>query len=362
MFITALALSAAISALPRAKVSHDEALPAAAAAPAPLVVGTHRVPPFVIANPDGSFSGISIDLWKRVADELGVAYTIKEVEIPAFDKPEESGLDVVVSLNITAKREGIMDLTHAFYSTGLAIAARPEPKSALSEIGSKLYSPTVLKGAGALLLVILLMGVVVWRVERHQNPEDFGGHTLRGIAGGVFWTVESLVGKSKGLSRSRAARILTLAWVFVCTMIVSGVTAKLSSELTLSQLSTTVSGPKDLPKVKVGSVKNSLGARYLDLRSIGFQEYDDAQAALNGLSKGEIDAVVYEAPILQYFVKKDHASKLVVLPGTFLNHGYGFGLRTGSDLRERLNMSLLRFTETDEFKALLSKYLGGEAG
>ncbi len=88
------------------------------------------------------------------------------------------------------------------------------------------------------------------------------------------------------------------------------------------------------------------------------QEYDDASLALAGLAKGEVDAVVYEAPILQYLVKTAHPGRLMVLPGTFQNHGYGFGLRTGSELRERLNLSLLRFTETDEWRQLLSKYLG----
>lgn len=360
LLLFAPALAAARPARPAAPRLVAEAPPEAAApaAPAPLVVATHRVPPFVIANEDGSFGGISIDLWRRVADELKVPYVIREFEIADFDQPEQHGMDVVVSLNITAKRESQLDLTHAFYSTGLAIAARPEARSGLTALTNKIFTIGFLQGLGALLLIVLVMGVVVWRVERHQNPEDFGGHTARGIAGGVFWTVESLVGKSKGLSRSRAARLLTLAWVFVCTMIVSGVTAKLSSELTVSQLQSAVSGPNDLPKVKVGGIKASLGARYLEGRGIAYQEYDDASQALAGLAKGEVDAVVYEAPILQYLVKTAHPGRLMVLPGTFQNHGYGFGLRTGSELRERLNLSLLRFTETDEWRQLLSKYLG----
>jgi ABC-type amino acid transport substrate-binding protein len=326
-------------------------------APSPLVVATHRVPPFVIKNPDGSWSGISIDLWKRVAEELKLPYVIREFDIPDFDKPEENGMDVVVSLNITARREAMMDLTHAFYSTGLAIAARPEPKNGLGDVIGKVLTVSFLKGVGVLFLVIILMGCVVWRIERRSSPEDFGGHALRGIVGGMFWTVESLVGKSKGLSRTRAARLLTLGWVFVCTMMVSGVTAKLSSELTVSQLSTSVSGPNDLPKVRVGSMRTSLGARYLELRGIPFKEYEEVTGALDALAKGEIDAVVYEAPILQYHVNKSYP-KVTVLPGTFLNHGYGFGLRSGSPLRERINVTMLKLVEQDDWKQILTRYLG----
>src|SRR5262245_41677935 len=39
---------------------------AAAGEGAPLVVGTHPIAPFVIKNPDGTFGGVSIDIWKRV--------------------------------------------------------------------------------------------------------------------------------------------------------------------------------------------------------------------------------------------------------------------------------------------------------
>ena len=35
-------------------------------------------------------------------------------------------LDVFVSLNVSAEREAQLDLTHAFYSTGLAIAVAPK--------------------------------------------------------------------------------------------------------------------------------------------------------------------------------------------------------------------------------------------
>jgi len=42
-----------------------------------LVVGTKHVPPFAVKNPDGSWNGISIELWKKVAGELGVEYELR---------------------------------------------------------------------------------------------------------------------------------------------------------------------------------------------------------------------------------------------------------------------------------------------
>ena len=140
---------------------------------------------------------------------------------------------------------------------------------------------------------------------------------------------------------------------------ISGVTASLSSELTVSKLNSSVNGPNDLPKVKVGTVKKpSGGAAYLDSRSIPFTPYDDVQKATEGLAKGEVEAVVFEAPILQYAVGKLPAGKAMVLPGTFSNHGYGFGLKSGSDLRELLDRTILRLHERDEFRKISARYLG----
>ena len=324
-----------------------------------LVVGTHPIAPFVMKNADGSWSGISIDIWKRVAEELHLTYTIREYPVAELLKPDETGIDVVVSVNASSKNEEFMDVTHGFYSTGLAIAARTEPKSGLSTIASKIFSLKFLKGVGVLLLVLIAMGTIVWRVERAKKPEEFGGSALRGIALGMFWTFESLVGKGAALSRNVTNRFIGLIWAAVCVLGISGVTASLSSELTVNKLSSSVAGPNDLPRVKVGTVKRpSSGASYLEGRGISFTPYDDVTQAAQGLARGDVDAVVFEAPILQYEISKLAPGKVAMLPGTFWNHSYGFGLRSGSDLRESLDRTILRLDERDEYKKIFARYLG----
>ena len=326
---------------------------------APLVVGTHEISPFVVRNADGTWGGISIDIWKRVADEQGLAYTIRDVPIAALLEPDKNGLDVVVSVNITSRNEKTMDVSHAFYSTGLGIASRTEPKSSVSAIASKILSVRFAKGLGALALILIATGIVVWLVERSKKPEEFGGPPLRGIGAGVFWAFESVVGKGGALSKTFGNRVLSLVWTATCVMLVSGVTASLSSELTVNKLSGTIAGPNDLPRVKVGTMKRpSQAARYLDAKSIPFREYDDMDQAVKGLAAGEVDALVFEAPILQYHVAKAAPGTLIMLPGTFQNHGYGFGLRTGSALREPLDRTLLKLAEDDQFRPVFARYLG----
>lgn len=323
----------------------------------PLVVGTRMFPPFVMKQPDGTYTGISMELWKRVAQQLHVDYVVREATAPELLEPETHGVDVVVSLPITALNGRNMDLTHAFYSTGLAIATRVESTNALVTVLGGLASPTFLEWAGIVVLALVGVGVVVWLFGRRKRDSEFAGPAVHGISHGVLWAFESVAGKADAITRARGGRLLTLVWTFVCILIVSIITAELTTALTVNQLSSKVSGLGDLPKVRVGSVKDSVGKKYLDDRQVRSIAYADLPAAMAALQHGELDAVVNEAPLLQYQV--NHATGLVVLPGTFHNHGYGFGLaRVHHDLLAPMNAALLGATETDDWSQLLTQYLG----
>jgi ABC-type amino acid transport substrate-binding protein len=156
-----------------------------------------------------------------------------------------------------------------------------------------------------------------------------------------------------------AGRLIALVWMFAAILVISSLTASIASALTVNQLSAAVSGPDDLPKVKVGTVEPSAGLRYLQRRSIPAHGYPDARAAMTALDAGAVDAVVYEAPILEWLAHGELADRVRVLPGTFDNHGYGFGMPEGSALREPLNRALLAYIASDEWPALLARYLGG---
>lgn len=47
-----------------------------------------------------------------------------------------------------------------------------------------------------------------------------------------------------------------------------------------------------------------------------------------------------------------------MLPGTFQNHGYAFGLKPGSTLRESLNRTLLKLSEEEQLRPIFVRYLG----
>ncbi|HEV7554914.1 MAG TPA: transporter substrate-binding domain-containing protein [Kofleriaceae bacterium] len=328
---------------------------------AKLVVGTIPVAPFIIKNDDGSWGGISMDLWKEVARRLKLDYEIREL-VPADlgDDAKVAALDVFVSLNVTAEREAQLDLTHAFYSTGLAIAVSPKPDDGVGATFKQIFTAKFGKLMLALLAMLAAVGGVIWLAERRRN-EQFGGSAAHGIGAGLWWSAVTMttVGYGDKAPVTLFGRILGLVWMFAAIIIIASFTAQISSALTVSSLESNISGPKDLPRVRVGTVKPSQGAVYLDKHHITYTGYASAGDAVDALGKGDLDAIVYEAPILRYAANSRPDAGVTVLDGTFDNHGYALALKQGSPLREAINLALLQYTTTDDWAAVIQRYLGG---
>jgi len=79
-----------------------------------LVVGTKQTPPFAMKNADDSWSGISIDLWRHVADEQHLRYRFaEEPTVQALIDGVTAGrFDIAVAaLTVTAARAQTLDFT-----------------------------------------------------------------------------------------------------------------------------------------------------------------------------------------------------------------------------------------------------------
>ena len=90
-----------------------------------LIIATKEAPPFVIKGGDGTLHGISIDLWRRIADRLQLRYQFSEqatVQALLAGTAEGSFDAAIAALTVTAARDRIVDFTQPFYATGLGIA------------------------------------------------------------------------------------------------------------------------------------------------------------------------------------------------------------------------------------------------
>lgn len=327
-----------------------------------LVVGIKEAPPFAVRMADGSWEGISVELWRRVAETLGVRYEYRELELERMLRDVEAGrIDIAVgALTVTPERERVMDFSHPFYNTGLAIATARRSGNPWMSVARGLVSGAFLKTVGVLLVVLLSVGALVWLAERRRNAGQFSGDAVRGLGDGFWWSAVTMttVGYGDKTPVTPLGRALAVVWMFAAIIIISGITATITSALTVSQLETPVQGPEDLPDVRVGTVEGSTSARYLADRRIGFSTFDDLTRGLEAVKSGRFDALVYDAPLLRYHVNRQFKGELAVLPSTFLRQDYGFAMPGGSPLRERVNRAVLEEIKSGSWEDILYRYLG----
>ncbi len=326
-----------------------------------LIVGTKEAPPFAMRSEDGSWYGLSIDLWRGVAAELGLEYEFRERDLEGLiDGLTDGSLDAsVAALTVTAAREARIDFSHPFHTSGLGIAVAAEQRSVWLTVLRRLISPAFLKVLLTLAAVLLVAGALVWLFERRPNQEQFGGGLLAGLAAAFWWSAVTMttVGYGDKAPKTAGGRIVALVWMFTAVIIISGFTATIASTLTVSQLESPVKGPEDLPRVRVATVAASTSETYLRDRQIRYTAYDTPITALDALTAGNVDAVVYDAPILRYLAL-NAAAGTRVLPQTFDRQDYGIGLPENSSLREPISRSLLRQIGEPEWQDVLIRYLG----
>lgn len=326
-----------------------------------LTVGTKIAPPFVIQD-GADFTGLSIDLWQAVSDQLNLKsrYVTRNIG-GLLSGVQDGSLDIAVAaLTVTAPREARIDFTFPVYSSGLAIAVPATSGNSIWQTVKRLFSWQFLTAALALVAVLLLAGLLVWLFERRRNAEEFGGGPIAGLASGFWWAAVTMttVGYGDKSPRTPGGRLVGLIWMFAGVIIISSFTAAIATSLTVGQLASGIQGVNDLRSARVATVTDSAAAESLSARGIAFAKNDNLSAALAELAAGRVDAVVYDAPLLRYQIRTRYAASLSVLPRTFERQDYAFALPQGSPLREPINRAILKYLNGNSWQQQLSRYLG----
>lgn len=336
----------------------------ALAAEPPLKVGITEVPPFVMQTGDGRWEGISIDLWREVANGLDREFEWVPMGFSDLLTATENGdIDVAVgALTMTADREARFDFSHPFYQTGLSIAVPPQPEQSLLASLKALISwqfVSVVLALGALLLGV---GFLLWLVERRRNPDQFGGSAAQGIGSSFWWAAVTMttVGYGDKAPVSFAGRIIALVWMFAGLIMVASFTAAITSSLTVSNLRTGIQGIDDLPGKVVATIDNTASQRYLQEQRVRYQTYPDLTSAMVSVAEGETDAIVYDRALLQFRNQQLGPQRLTILPGIFAEQLYALALPEGQSLRARVSQQILRMTESSEWRRIQAGYLGEE--
>ncbi len=349
----------------------QEPTPAPAVPRPRLVVGLMQSPPFCIRGEDGSWSGISVELWQWIAADLGIDTEFRETTITGlFDGLAPGGpLDVSIgALTITAEREDRLDFSESFFLSGLALAVKTSPGTGgIWPWLGRLLVWNFWRIVAALLASLVLVALLIWALEHKGNPKEFGGDGKlhRGIGSALWWSAVTMttVGYGDLAPRSPVGRLVAIAWMFVSLFLVSWFTASMASILTAERLDTgtgglVVRGPDDLRRLHVAAIADTSSEDYLRRHHIDYIRVPPKDL-IEVLFTGRAQAVLGDAPTLRYAARSEaYAGRITVLPQTFEIESYGIALRDGSPWRKPLDRALLHRLASPEWQDLVYRYIG----
>ncbi len=334
-----------------------------------LRIATKPLAPFVIYDIETrQYTGFSIELWKMIAAEADIEYEIYGVNTLAklLDEVERGAADAATSgIGITEQRESTLNFSHAYFESGLQIMVASNDRGlwgdSLLDITRIIFSPQLLRVMGYLLISLLIAAHIIWFSERYVN-EDFAETYWPGIWEAFWWSAvtATTVGYGDKTPKTIPGRIVGLIWMFSGLFILASFTASIATTFAVNEVTSHIAGPDDLSGKRIATIERSTAEDYLNqqgIRPILFHHEDDAYTAL---VNEEVDAVVYDAPVLQHYVAEDENRTVKLTGVVFQEQQYGVALSQNSLLREEINLALLHLIESGEYAALYQEWFGDE--
>ena len=270
-------------------------------------VGVYECPPFVAKTENDTYTGISIELWEHVAEQMELEYSIEGFPLKDMLELVASGkLDIGVSCtSITAAREQFIDFSHSFYENHLAIAVKKQGRVAI--LVNLLTNRVFLTFFLFFFACAFVVGGISYHLEGDRNDKLFSTSSTPKRLTEAF--ILGLLFVTKGPFqyfhlKTLTGRVLTVLMAIGTTFLIAGITAILASSFTLGMLRSDIQGPNDLNGKKVEAIRGSTSSTFLNKKSIYHHKYETKEALLKALESKKVEAVVADEAILRYMIKK----------------------------------------------------------
>lgn len=339
---------------------------AAAPTPAPdrpLRVATGRFAPFVIPE-GGRLTGFSIDLWTELARRLRVESTWIPVGLPAdqIQAVRRGDADVAISaITITKDLEKVVDFSHPYFDSGLQIMVRARSERPLLDSIRSLPWVAIAQLFGVAIVIMLVLANVLWLIERRSNRR-FGKGYVPGI-GEALWGSALIIATGEHGDREAPGvvkRIVVVSMWLLGVVLIAQLTATVTSSQTVQRLQSSIQGPADLPGKTIGTAPGTIAAEYLTRLGLPYVAVTTADDGFDKLARGEVQAIVFDAPTLQYWAAKRGRGVVQVVGPVFRPEKYGIVVAVGSALRKRINETLFELYEDGTYEQIHAKWFSRE--
>jgi polar amino acid transport system substrate-binding protein len=329
----------------------------------PLRIAVYDVPPYGYVDTDGSISGVSVELWRRVAERMEREFKL----IPVSDMEsilgglEQGRFDAAIgAITITPEREERVDFSYPAHRSGVAVALRKQsgPLFALMSYGAAVFELGFL--ILAMLTMLVLIGIAMWFIERPVRSGVQGSESsVVTLRDGLYWAVVTMttVGYGDKTPKTTIGRAVAILWMLGSVVLVSLMSTSLVSRLTADRVETRDAAASiDLNGKKLAAVAQSSGAEYLDELHLRYAKFKDLPEALDALASGQSNAVVNSVGALQYFIAKRYAKALELQQGLLAPAYMAIALPQHSPLKRPIDRALIRITTGAEWRSIEERY------
>jgi polar amino acid transport system substrate-binding protein len=307
--------------------------------------------------------GVMIDVWRDLEKRLGMEtdFIRSDTFKHLLDTLTTGEADVALGpIAITEERERVFDLTHPIIHSGLRIVVRQRDEAGFLPALRSLFSWRLLQLLGTVLLLALASGHLLWWFEHRGNPESFPAEYPRGVWEAIWWIASTVVvgGCDNKHVASGLGRAIAFAWMVGGIVLLAAFTSVLTATLTAEQVAGAIHGPRDLAGRTAGCQEAAVSVKEVQRRGGIAREFAKLDEALGALGRGELEAVVGENQQMMFLLNQPGRTGLKLVGPMFESFDYGFGLPSGSPLRERLNTAILRMREDGAIDRIREQWLG----
>jgi polar amino acid transport system substrate-binding protein len=329
-------------------------------------VATRIVAPFVTQdqNAPPKLSGFSIELWDAIAKEMKITstYTVEDDIDHLLGAVKTGKADLgIAAVSITAERDLAFDFSQPMFESGLQIMVPSSGESdgahPIRGLFKLLFSPTMLVWLGIAAMMVLIPAHIIWLLERNHSEGIIPSKQyIPGIFHAIWWAAGTLATQADSMPRNGFARIMAVIWMFTGVVFVAYFTAQVTTSMTVEQLKGTIKSPDDLPGKNVATTKGSTAAQYLKDNKANVKEFAKIDESYVALNAGEVDAVVFDAPVLMYYASHDGKGRVQMAGSMFRKENYGIVFPMGSPYRKPIEKALLTLRENGTYDALYQKW------
>lgn len=339
--------------------------PAAHAESRTITVATYDLKPFVMTK-NGVRSGFTVDLLAEIAKRTGWDFVYVDVGSTAgiLKAVSEGRVDAAAcAVSITSERAESMDFSQPILKGGLQIAvpanAVEVTQPGLRDFLGLLFSQTMLIWMAAALVMTILPAHIIWLLERPHGHPMVSRKYFPGIFQAFAWGLGMLSASPDDTPRHWQTRVVNLLWAFISVVFGAYFTATLTANLTVEKFESKINTPMDLIGKRVCTVSETTSSINLDRLGVGFTGVRDIAECYSGLRDERFDAIVFDAPVLQNYVRTEGAGIATIAGPVFHDEDYGILFPLGSPLRREVDDVLLSIRESGEHDLIRQKWLGG---